>query len=140
MRRTATTLLELTLVMTIVGICLALVAPRFAALRDKAAVRGATGEIGATFSLARQTAIARRVMVAIVLDTASGSVQVRTQGQLIRRRALGAIYGIAIGSNRDSAVYDARGLGYGAFNLTIVVRRRSAVETLTTSRLGRVRW
>ena len=61
--------------MTIVGICLALVAPRFAGLRDKAAVRGASGEISATFSLARQTAIARRAMVAIVLDTASGSVR-----------------------------------------------------------------
>jgi Tfp pilus assembly protein FimT len=140
MRRPATTLLELTLVMTIVGICLALVAPRFAALRDKAAVRGAAGEISATFSLARETAIARRVMVAIVLDTASGSVQVRAQGQLLRQRALSAIYGIGLGSNRDSAVYDARGLGYGAFNLTIVVRRRSAVDTLTASRLGRLRW
>lgn len=140
MRRRATTLLELTLVMTIVGICLALAAPRFAALRDTAAVRGASGEISATFSLARQVAIARRVMVAIVLDTASGSVQIRAQGQLIRSRALGAIYGIGLGSNRDSAVYDARGLGYGAFNLTIVVRRRSAVDTLTASRLGRLRW
>jgi Tfp pilus assembly protein FimT len=140
MRRPATTLLELTLVMTIVGVCLALVAPRFSAVRDTAAVRGASGEISATFSLARQTAIARRVMVAIVLDTASGSVQVRAQGQLIRSRPLGAIYGIAMGSNRDSAVYDARGLGYGAFNLTIVVRRRSAVDTLTASRLGRLRW
>lgn len=140
MRRTATTLLELTLVMTIVGICLAIVAPHFASLRDQAAVRGATGEISATFSLARETAIARRAMVAIVLDTASGSIEVRSRGQLIRRRALADIYGIGMGSNRDSAVYDPRGLGYGAFNLTIVVRRRAAVDTLTASRLGRVRW
>ena len=56
------------------------------------------------------------------------------------RRPLRAVYGIVLASNRDSAVYDPRGLGYGVTNLTVIVRRGTMVDTLTMSRLGRVRW
>jgi hypothetical protein len=37
-------------------------------------------------------------------------------------------------------VYDSRGLGYGVSNVTVTVRRGSIVDTLTMSRMGRVRW
>ena len=140
MARNGYSVLELTLVMTIIGLCLALVAPRFGALRDGASARGAVREIGATFSAGRQMAIARRTPVAIVLDTANGTIELRSHGQVVVHRPLGTIYGVAIASNRDSAVYDPRGLGYGVSNLTVVVRCGGAVETLTMSRLGRVRW
>jgi hypothetical protein len=46
---------------------------------------------------------------------------------------------VSLGTTRDSIVFDARGLGYGAANLTLVARRGSAAETLVVSRLGRVR-
>jgi prepilin-type N-terminal cleavage/methylation domain-containing protein len=134
------TLLELMLVSTIVAVSLALVAPRFGAMRDGASVRGATGEIGAAFSTARQTAITRRTTAAIVFDTAAGAIDVRVAGRSEWRRSLGAIYGIALGANRDSVVYDQRGLGYGVSNLSVTVRRGAMVDTLTMSRLGRVRW
>jgi Tfp pilus assembly protein FimT len=140
MRRIAFTVLELTLTLTIVGVCLALVAPRFAALRDGASVRGAANEIGATFSNARQMAITRRTEVAIVLDTANGAIEIRSRGQRVLRRSLGTIYGVRLTTNRDSAVYDPRGLGYGVSNLSVTVRRGAMVDTLTMSRLGRVRW
>ena len=140
MRRPAFTLLELTLTMTIVALCLALVAPRFAALRDGASVRGASNEIGAAFSNAREMAIARATTVAIVFDTAAGAVELRSGGQRITRRTLGALYGVRVTTNRDSAVYDARGLGYGVSNLSVTVRRGAMADTLTMSRLGRVRW
>ena len=61
-------------------------------------------------------------------------------GQTLLRRPLRSIYGVVLASNRDSAVYDPRGLGYGVTNLTVVVRRGRLVDTLTMSRLGRVRW
>jgi len=35
--------------------------------------------------------------------------------------------------------YAPNGLGYGASNLTVVLRRGSAAETIFVSRLGRVR-
>jgi prepilin-type N-terminal cleavage/methylation domain-containing protein len=143
MRRTqrpAFTLLELTLTMTIVALCLGLVAPRFAALRDGASVRGAANEIGAAFSNAREMAIARAGLVAVVFDTANAAIELRADGQRIARRSLGDTYGVRLRSNRDSAVYDARGLGYGVSNLSVTVRRGAMADTLTMSRLGRVRW
>ena len=114
--------------------------PRFAALRDATSVRAAVGDLGSTFSLARQLAVSRRRVVAIVLDTGRGVVEVRSAGSRVLRRELGAGYGVHLGSNRDSAVFDPRGLGYGLSNLSVAIRRGHFVDTLTMSRLGRVRW
>jgi len=140
MRRSAFTLLEATVVLTVTAVVLAIVAPRFAAARDGAAVRSAMSDLSAAFSLARQAAMTRRTLVAVVLDTARGAVEVRASGERIVRRELGDTYGIVLGSNRDSAVYDARGFGYGASNLSITARRGKIVDTLSMSRLGRTRW
>jgi prepilin-type N-terminal cleavage/methylation domain-containing protein len=140
MRRVGFTLLEITVVLTLSAVLLALAVPRLSSLRDRSAVRAAADDVGGSFAAARAAAIARRAAVAIVLDTAAASVLVRAGGQVLARRALRAIYGVGLSSNRDSAVYDARGLGYGVTNLTVVVRRGAIVDTLTMSRLGRVRW
>jgi Tfp pilus assembly protein FimT len=138
--RRAQTLAELAAFLAIAGVLLALAAPRFVALRDKFAVRSAMTDLGASFSLARQNAITRRAAVAIVLDTVSGTVFVRTTGRSLRRSNLRSSYGVMLGSNRDSSVYDPRGIGYGLSNLTVTVRRGTFVDTLTMSRMGRVRW
>jgi prepilin-type N-terminal cleavage/methylation domain-containing protein len=139
-RTRAFTVVEVTVTMAIVAVLLALVIPRFAAQRDQAAVAAAAGDLGSIFSNARQTAVSRRTAVAIVLDSAAGAVEVRARGQRIIRRSFRGAYGISLGANRDSAVYDPRGLGFGASNLSITLRRGAIVDTLTMSRLGRVRW
>lgn len=140
MRRFAFTLLELVVVLSLVGLLMALAVPRFTAMRDGTSVRAAVADLAAAFSMARQSAITRRTTVAIVLDTTSGTVELRSATRTIARRPLGAMYGIVLVANRDSAVYDSRGLGYGVSNLTVTVRRGSIVDTLTMSRLGRLRW
>jgi type II secretory pathway pseudopilin PulG len=138
--RSAFTLLETTIVLIVAGALLAILAPRFASFRDASAVQGAMAELGAAFSFARQTAVARRATASVVLDTGSGVVEVRSGGTSVSRRGLKDVYGIVLGANRDSAVYDARGLGYGVTNLTVTVRRGRSVDTLTMSRLGRTKW
>jgi prepilin-type N-terminal cleavage/methylation domain-containing protein len=138
--RRAFTLLEITIVLTIAGILTAIAVPHFASLRDSSAVRAAATDLGAAFSSARQMAITRRTPVAVVFDTAAGIVRLRAGGHILEKRSLTAVYGIVLGANRDSAVYDARGLGYGASNLTVTIRRGTFVDTLTISRLGRTRW
>lgn len=140
MRRRGFSLAELMVVVTIAGVIVALSVPRLARLRDGAAVRGATNDLGAAFSAARHEAIKRRASVAVGIDTSAGVVELRSAGTRIFHRALGDIYGVAITSSRDSAVFDPRGVGFGLSNLTVTVRRGSMVDTLTMSRLGRVRW
>src|SRR6476646_6649716 len=106
-RRRGFTLLELIVVLMIAGLVMAIAVPPFASLRDRAAVRTATADLGALFSSARQLAITRRTTVAVVFDTLAGVVQVRAGGRTLQKRLLRAVYGIALGANRDSAVYDA---------------------------------
>jgi prepilin-type N-terminal cleavage/methylation domain-containing protein len=138
--RRAFTLLELTVVLSVAGLLLAVTAPRFALLRDAWSVRSAMTDLAASFSLARQTAIARRSPVAVVMDTVRGVVEVRAAGRRFRRSDLRLSYGVRVLANRDSAVYDPRGLGYGVSNLTVTVRRGAMVDTLIMSRLGRIRF
>lgn len=122
------------------AIMLSIALHRFTTLRDSTSVRAAVGDLGSAFSLARQYAVSRRRVVAIVLDTGRGVVELRSGGIRILRRELGSSYGVRLGTNRDSAVYDPRGLGYGLSNLSVAIRRGHFVDTLTMSRLGRVRW
>jgi hypothetical protein len=52
---------------------------------------------------------------------------------------LRALYGVRLAASRDSLAYAADGLGWGAANARLVVRRGMSAETVTVSRLGRVR-
>jgi prepilin-type N-terminal cleavage/methylation domain-containing protein len=139
-RRLAFTLLELVIVLSLIGLLMALAVPRFSAMRDGASVRAAMADLSAVFSMARQSAITRRTTVAVVLDTTLGTVELHAASRSFARHDLHAAFGIVLGANRDSAVYDSRGLGYAVSNLTVTVRRGAIVDTLTMSRLGRVRW
>ena len=140
MRRFGLKVFELTVVLTIVGLLTTLAIPRLVGLRNASSVRSAASEVAAAFTLARQSAIVGRSAVAVVLDTTGGEVTVRSGTRVVSRRQLRAIYSVILSANRDSAVYDARGMGYGVSNITIRIRRGSFVDTLTMSRLGRLTW
>lgn len=128
------------MVITLIGLMALIAIPRVAAARDRAAVESAVAETIRTFATARELAVLRRSAVALVIDTASGSLAVRSAGQAIMNRGIRATYGVALATNRDSVVYDARGLGFGPSNLSLILRRGQAVDTVVVSRLGRTRW
>ena len=138
--RSGVTQLELIVVLIVGGLLTALAVPRLVRLRDTSSVRAAMTDVGAAFATARQAAVTRRTSVAVVFDTAAGVLRVSSAGETILRRSLRASYSVSIGANRDSAVYDARGLGFGLTNLSLTVRRGTFVDTLTISRLGRTVW
>jgi len=140
MRRPGLTLLELTIVLAITGVLTAVAIPRLVGLRNASAVRSAASEVAALFTVARQSAVTNRTTVAVVFDTAGGDVIVRSGSRVVSRRQLRGIYSVLLSVNRDSAVYDGRGMGYGLSNITIRIRRGSFVDTLTMSRLGRLTW
>lgn len=139
MRRAALTLLELLLVLVMIGTLLGLAVPPIAAWTDRAAVHAAAQDIEALFAEARAEALARRVGVWLRFDSLAGAVRLRIPGVGTRTRAVGSLYGVALASSRDSTSYDGLGLGHGAANVTVVVGRGAARDTLVVSRLGRVR-
>ena len=137
--RRGTTLPELILVLTIAGILGAIAVTRTAMLRDRISVRSAATETLATFALARRWSLSRASRTAITFDTSSASITVRSFSDTIARRRLGSSHGVTLSASRDSMAYAPNGLGYGASNLTVLLRRGAAAETIFVSRLGRVR-
>lgn len=138
MRRGAT-LPELILALTIIGMVGTIAIPRAVGLRDRMSVRAAALETISTFALARRWAISRSSRTAITFDTAGAALTVRSFSDTIARRRLASSHGVTLSVSRDSMAYAPNGLGYGASNLTVLLRRGSAAETIVVSRLGRVR-
>jgi hypothetical protein len=48
-------------------------------------------------------------------------------------------HGVTLESTRTSITYSQTGIGYGAGNLTLIIARNLAADTIFVSRLGRVR-
>jgi prepilin-type N-terminal cleavage/methylation domain-containing protein len=139
-RRRGVTLAELLVVLAILGVLLALALPRLAGAADRAAVQAALADAATVFGTARETAIYARSAVAVRLDTAAGVLRVQRGSELLLRRDLRSGYSVRLAATRDSMAYDPRGLGLGAANLSLIVRRGRAADTLFVSRLGRIRW
>src|SRR4051794_26006021 len=139
-RRVAFTLIELLVVLVVMGVLLGLAAARIGAAADRAAVRSGASEAAAVFSAARNAAIYRRAPVSVTIDTVEGSVRAFSDSVLLYRRDLRATLRVRLAASRDSMAFDARGLGAGVANLSLVVQRGAATETLFVSRLGRVRY
>jgi len=133
------TLPELILVLTIVGILGTIAIPRTVRWRDRLSVRAAAVETVATFAMARRWSLSRSSRTAITVDTVAATLTVRSFSDTIARRNLTSSHGVTLSASRDSMAYAPNGLGYGASNLTMVLRRGAAAETIFVSRLGRVR-
>ena len=133
------TLAELLVVIGIVGILFCLAAVRVRSAADAAATRAASSEAVTAFARARQAAMSRGSAAAVHIDSARGTIEVHAESVVVLARDLHALYGVALAATRDSMAYDPRGLGVGAANLSLVLRRGRAADTLFVSRLGRVR-
>ena len=137
--RRGTTLPELLVVLTVIGVLGAVGVVRVSALRNRLSVRAAAAETVGTFALARRWSVSRATRTALTIDTAGAAVVVRSYNDTIAHRRLGASHGVTLWATRDSMAYAPNGLGYGASNLSLVIRRGTAAETVVVSRLGRVR-
>jgi prepilin-type N-terminal cleavage/methylation domain-containing protein len=137
--RYAFTLIEITVTLCILSILSAIAIPRAGRLLDSIHVRGATIEIESLFSAARHIAIARGAQTTVEIDTAARAIYVSTGGARLRNAKIGADHDVRLSATRAAMSYSATGMGYGAANLSVVVRRNSYVDTVFVSRLGRLR-
>lgn len=125
--------------LAISAVLLALALPSFTRALDRAAVRAASREAMELMAEARRLALARHALVAFRIDNAGGRLVVHALSDTLMSLSLRDRYGVRLDANRDSLAYDERGVGYGAANLTLAISRGTSAETLTVSRLGRVR-
>ncbi len=137
--RAAFTLIELTITLGIASILSAIAFPRVGRVIDSIKVNGAVTEISSLFNTARHAAIARSIRTTVEIDTARRIVSVLAGEETIRKREIGQVHDVTIASTRPRMSYAPTGLGYGAANLSVVVRRNSSVDTVFVSRLGRLR-
>jgi Tfp pilus assembly protein FimT len=137
--RPALTLLELVIVLMIIGLLSIIAVREVGHYLDRIAARSAVAEAAEVIQQARDEALARHAVVSVKIDTESGELTLRERGRALAVHALTHAHRVALTSTRDSLAFDVRGLGYGASNLTLVVKRGHAAETLVVSRLGRVR-
>lgn len=133
------TLVELVVVVAIVGLVSIAGVRGVGYHLDRIAVRHAVAEAASALARARDEALARHVLVSARVDTGAATLVLHARGERVALYALGRAYGVSLSTTRDSIAFDARGLGYGAANLTLVARRGSAADTLVVSRLGRTR-
>ena len=137
--RRAFTAIELTIVICILAVLSAITMPAAATLLDRIRVRGAVTEIESLFGAARHAAIAHAMLASVEIDTASRTISITVGGDTVRKAALGSELGIELAANRSGMSYSPTGVGYGAANLSVFVRKSSIVDTIVVSRLGRVR-
>ena len=132
------TLVELALTVAVVGILAAISVPRVAAVVDRASVRGASQDVVLALAAARAAATRRGDYISFVADPRAGRVRVVSHGETLFERDV-ASRGVRLDASRESVTFAPTGLGWGAANTTIVVSRGNRSDTITTSRLGRVR-
>ncbi len=137
--RRAFTIIELTVTVCILSILSAIAIPWAGKVLDRVKVRSAAVEIESLFSAARHIAIARAAQATVEIDPAAQSINVSVGSDTVRKRKIGEAHDVQLSASRARMSYSATGMGYGAANLSVVVRRNSAVDTVFVSRLGRVR-
>lgn len=133
------TVFELLIVMVVTGIVLAIAVPRARAGLDRAVVRSAATDVRATLGQARALALAGHSVVVVEIDSGRGMLRIRRGSDVLLRRAVEYAHGVELRATRDSLAYDPYGMGRGASNLSVLVRKRDAVETVFVSRHGRIR-
>ena len=110
-----------------------------ARLLDSAAVRTSANDVADLFAIARDQAIATGKRTAVRIDRTEGRLVIHANVDTLMRLELARLRAVSIESTRDSMAYAASGLGYGASNLRVIVRRGASADTITVSRLGRVK-
>lgn len=136
------TLLELLIALAIIGTLVVIAAPRFATWSDRLAAERAARDLALFYQQARTAAMFRGTRVRLEFgETALRAVFEGVTDSTFLVRPGPARHGVTLTASRAVIRIYSNGMGLGAANTKLVVRRGVAAESLTTSRLGRLkRW
>lgn len=137
--RRGLTLAELLLTCTFIGLVMAIAVPRAGAAIDALRLEQAAHEVAGALTLARAAAIRRAAFARLVVDERAGEIRVESGSDTLLARDLRALHRVGLRASRDTVTYAPSGMGYGVANSTIVVWIGARAETVTVSRLGRMR-
>lgn len=137
--RSGHSLWELVAALTIMATLAAMGAPAAVRARDRAAARAAAITVRATLSSARDAALSSAAAALVVIDASVATVSIIVNRDTILRHSLTGDLRARLSASRDTIRFGPTGRAFGASNTTLVIRSGFAAETITVSRVGRVR-
>lgn len=140
--RRGITVVELLAVLAMIGLLLVLGLPTVSQWMDRLATERAALELASFYNRGRFAAIFRSTRVR--LEFAPDSLRAVFEGvtdSVFLRWPGPARHGVRFTASRPVIRIHPTGIGWGAANTKLVVRRGAAADSLTTSRIGRLkRW
>ena len=135
------TVLELVVVICIAGLLAAIAIPRAARLLDWIATERALRDVTTALAVARHGAVlhATRARLTITADSLRIDRLERQEWEPWWRKPGPASHGVVLQVSNPVVVFGPTGMGWGVSNTRIVLRRGSQAETVTVSRVGRVK-
>jgi prepilin-type N-terminal cleavage/methylation domain-containing protein len=134
---------ELLVVLGIIAVVTLLAIPRFGDILDWVAADGAAHDVTTALAVARGAAITQSTLARLDIGPDSLRIDIRQDGAWdpYRRYPGPMSRGVQLEVSNPEVIFGPSGLGWGTANSTITLRRGDRVETVTTSRVGRVkRW
>lgn len=138
--------MELMVVLTVIGIMLAVVLPYLRNATGKTAARSAADAVTALHARARMAAIRRGRTAKLVIPSGTNTAlviagKVTTTGidTLGKVLDLAEQYGVTITSTSDTIAFSPRGIGNMGSSITIIITKAAFSDTLVVSRGGRLK-
>lgn len=135
-------MVELMIALVLMGIIMAIGAPKLGSIRDRASVRSATQQVGAYVATARATAIRRGARTNFKTHGDSMWIEIQQPGapeMIAPKIPLNEIFNVTMTSTSDSIVFDPRGFAiYPLATSTFVISRASAKDSTCVTRRGMV--
>ena len=135
------TLLEVLIVISIVGVLLAVVVPRYGMISGAMQVHSAKQEISSLLAQGRATAIQTDRTVQVVRSTNLISLIIVSGAGpvIIAQQDLGSQFGVTVSATKDTVAYDSRGLVAGnSVTLKFVVTNGVTRDSVCLMALGQV--
>src|SRR5258705_50642 len=136
-------LIELAFVLCIIAVLAAAGVPRLGPFLDRIAADQAARDVSVALAVARHGAVLQGMRSRLTIDGDSLRIdRLEADGWTPWRRWPGPAHlRVQLEVSNPEIVFGPTGMGWGVSNTKVVLRRGSQVETITVSRVGRVkRW